>query len=114
MKTYKITTEHNVFIDNYENGEGKSVNFYILKSECKALTVQDAILNHFKNTVYLPFDFKHADIDKDQNVIFYSHIVNVDNEKPTETEVEKWKKEQIELFSNNIIITAQELNDVIF
>ena len=114
MKTYKITTIHNVFIDNYENGEGKHVSSYDLTSECKALTVQDAIINHFNNTVYLPFDFQHADIDKEQNLIFYSHIVNVDNEAPTQYEFEKWKKGEVELYANNIIITAQELTNVIF
>jgi|LakMenEpi03Aug12_release.lakeMendotaPanAssembly.Ray.scaffolds.fasta_scaffold1854133_1 hypothetical protein len=114
MKTYKITTEHNVFIDNYENGEGKSVNFYILTSECKALTVQDAIINHFNNTVYLPFDIQYADIDKEQNLIFYCNLVNVDNEDPTEHELEEWKKGKIELYSNHIVISAQELTKVIF
>jgi hypothetical protein len=114
MKTYKITTIHDVFIDNYENGEGKHVNSYDLTSECKALTVQDAIINHFNNTVYLPFDFQHADIDKEQNLIFYCNLVNVDNEDPTEHEREEWKKGKIELFANNIIITAQELTNVIF
>jgi hypothetical protein len=114
MKTYKITTEHDVFIDSYEEGESKHVNSYSLTSDCKALTVQEAIINHFNNTVYLPFDIKHADIDKEQNLIFYCNLVNVDNEDPTEHELEEWKKGKIELYNNHIVISAQELTNVIF
>lgn len=114
MKTYKITTQHDVYIDTYENGEGKHVNFYTLTSECNALNYQDAILNHFNNTVYLPFDFQHAEINKEQNLIFYSHLVDEENEKPSNYDIEKWKKGEKELYSNNIIISAEILENVIF
>ena len=37
-KQFKVTTYHNVYIDSYENGEGKHVNFYDITSEVKAET----------------------------------------------------------------------------
>ena len=114
MKTYKITTQHDVYIDTYENGEGKHVNSYTLTSECKALNYQDAIIKHFNNTVFLPFDFQHADIDKEQNLIFYSHLVDAENLEPYKEDIEKWKKGEKELYSNNIIISIEIVEKLIF
>lgn len=108
-KQFKVTTHHTVYIDSYEQGEGKQVNFYELISERKAETPREAIEEHFKNTVYLPFEFDKADKNEDNTVMYWSNLVDADNSEPNTSEIEAWKKGQEELYSNNIEIMISEI-----
>ncbi len=108
-KQFKVTTHHTVFIDSYENGEGKQVNFYTIDSEVKAETPREAIENHFNNVIYLPFDFNKAEISEDKECIFWSCLVDEDNGHAQLSQIEKWKKGEKELYSNNIEIMVSEI-----
>jgi len=108
-KQFKVTTHHIVFIDSYEQGEGKQVNFYTLDSIIKTDNIQLAVENHFKNTVYLPFEFNKADKNEDNTVMYWSNLVDADNSEPNTSEIEAWKKGQEELYSNNIEIMVSEI-----
>lgn len=109
MRKFKVTTSHTVYIDSYKQGEGKHVNFYTLKSEVITHTIQEAIQEHFNNTVYLPFDYSKCDADEANEAIFWSNLVDENNEEPSKYDIEKWKKEEKELYSNNSYITIHEL-----
>lgn len=109
MKQFKVTTYHTVHIDSYEQGEGKQVNFYELVSEIKAETIREAIEEHFKNTVYLPFEFDRAEVNEDKTVMFWSNLVDADNSEPNTSEIEAWKKGEEELYSNNIDVLVSEI-----
>jgi hypothetical protein len=109
MKTFKVTTYHTVYIDNFEQGEGKQVNFYTIDSEQKAETIRQATEQHFNNTVYLPFEFDKADKNEDNTVMYWSNLVDADNNEPNKSEIEAWKKGEEELYSNNIEIMISEI-----
>jgi hypothetical protein len=114
MRTFKVTTSHNVFIDDYENGEGKQVNFYQQTSEQNAESVKTAIENHFKNVIYLPFNFNETDTNEDKTVMYWNALVDENNEQPHEGDIERWKKGTRDLYSNNIDIEVKELINVTF
>jgi len=110
MKTFKVTSYHNVFIDNYKQGEGEHVNSYLIKATIDAENVNDAILQYFKKTLYYSFEFKHAYVDDDcNNVLHYSNLVDVDNEEASANEIAKWKQNKLVLYSNNIQVEVHEL-----
>ncbi|MFY8248277.1 MAG: hypothetical protein ACOVJ5_01090 [Gloeomargaritales cyanobacterium] len=113
MKKFRVTTEHTVYIDSYENGEGKQVNSYDLNSTQRAETIREAIQNHFNNTVYLPFDFDKAEISEDKTVIFWSCLVDEENEEPYTHDLEEWKQGKKELYVNNIIVSIEEIKPLI-
>ena len=108
-KQFKVTTYHTVFIDSYERGEGKQVNCYDIESTQRTETIREAIENHFNNTIYLPFKFEHAETNEDKTVLYWSNLVDENNEEPSKYDIEKWKKEEKELYSNNIEITISEI-----
>ena len=112
MKTYKVITQHDVYIDSYENGEGKHVNFYQLISEHKAETPREAIKMHFDNTVYLPIDIEVAEVNEEGTAIHWSNLVDEKNGEPAKYQIEEWKKGEKELYCNNSCITVQEVVNV--
>ena len=114
MKTYKVITQHDVYIDSYENGEGKHVNFYQLISELKAETPREAIQEHFNNTVYLPFDCDKAETNDEGDTMYWSNLVDENNDEPSAHDIEQWKKGEKELYSNNSYIKVQELTNILF
>lgn len=113
-KQFKVTTYHEVYIDSYENGEGKQVNFYTINSEVKAETPREAIENHFNNVIYLPFKFEEAEVNEDKTIMFWSCLVDEDNGHAQLSQIEKWKKGEKELYSNNIDIMVSEITPVKF
>jgi len=113
MKKFKVTTEHTVYIDSYENGEGKQVNSYDLNSTQRTETIREAIQNHFNNTVYLPFDFDKAEISEDKKLIFWGCLVDEENAEPYTHDLKEWKKGKKELYVNNIIVSIEEIKPLI-
>mgnify|MGYP003508894439 CR=1 FL=1 len=114
MKQFKVTTNHTVHIDSYEQGEGKQVNFYTIDSVIKTDNIQLAVENHFNNVVYLPFQYSNADYNEDKTVMFWSCLVDADNSEPNTSEIEAWKKGEEELYSNNIDIMVSEIVPLTF
>lgn len=110
MKTFKIISYHNVFIDSYEEGEGKNVNNYTLEAEVKAESVKSAIKKYFDEQLNYSFDFKHAAIDEGkQNYLYYSNLVDKDNVEANDHEIEHWKIGELILYSNQITLKVFEV-----
>ena len=109
MKTFKVTTIHNAYIDSYNEGEGKHVNSYDIESIVKAETIREAVEHHFNNTIFLPFNFEQADTNEDKTVLWWSNLVDEDNGHAQQYQIEKWKKGEKELYSNNIKIMISEI-----
>lgn len=108
-KQFKVTTHHTVYIDSYEQGEGKQVNFYTVDTEVKAETIREAAEHHFNNTIFLPFKFEQAEANEDKTVLWWSNLVDEDNGHAQQYQIEKWKKGEKELYSNNIEIMISEI-----
>lgn len=114
MKTYKVITQHDVYIGSFTEGEGKHVNFYQLISEHKAETPREAIEQHFNNTVYLPFKFDEAETNEEGDTMYWSNLVDENNEEPSAHDIEQWKEGKRELYSNNQHITIKEVVGINF
>ena len=110
MKTFKIRSAHDIYIDDYEHGELDRVNGYTLTNEVEANDVWEAIEKYFETTLY--YDFKKDNASKSdevENELHYSVLVDVENLEASENQIEKWKQGKEELYSSNITITVYEI-----
>ena len=118
MKTYKIETTHEVFIDKFNEGELDFVNAYSLSSEVKAENPESAIAEYFDKHLYYDFNMNYAYVPHQEeetetkNTLHYSVLVDNDNNQASEYEVESWKEDKLTLYSNNIFLTIFELVEV--
>lgn len=110
MKTFKIISNHDVFIDSYEEGETEQVNSYTLSAEVEAENIKSAIKQYFDKNLYYSFDFKNAEVDEEnKTTLYYSNLVDVENVEASESEVEQWKQNELTLYSNQITIEVFEV-----
>jgi hypothetical protein len=110
-KEYYIKSNHSVFIDDYEQGEGKQVNEYNLKAIIKAQNVKEALIKYFDKKLYFSFDIKFIH-DNDEGGFYYSNLVDEENSEATESEVNQWKEGKKTLYSNNTYLSIYELNKI--
>lgn len=113
MKTYKITSLHNVYINNFNEGEEENVNNYDISQIIKAKSLKKAIKKYVDEVLSYSFKFKNAQIDEDQKCIFYSNLVDSENiEISSDEKIYKdWQKNKVNLYANNYSIYAQELKE---
>lgn len=114
MKTFKIYSAHDIYIDDYEQGELDRVNDYTLTNEVKANDVWEAIEKYFETTLY--YDFKKDNSSKSdevENELHYSVLVDVENLEANGRQIEKWKQGKEKLYSNNITITVHEIIETV-
>ena len=110
MKNFKVTTNHDIYEDSYENGEEENVNNYIVTSEQKAENAIEAIKKHYENELcYSDFKKEFAGFEDGDDSLHYSNIVDEDNYEATNEQIDKWKKNKIKLYANNMVFTVYEL-----
>lgn len=115
MKNFEILSSHYIYVDHYEDGEGDQVNYFTLKSTHEANDYKEAVNNHLEFYGY-NLGIENCEIDKENNVIQTSCLVNASNEQPSNKDVEIWKRgdTDLTLYSDNISITVKQLIDVEF
>jgi hypothetical protein len=115
MKKFIISSTHEIFKDSYTEGETDYVNSYSLKSEINSETTREAIQKYFEDELYYKFNFDYARINHEElnnepkNTLHYSVLVDNENSEASEAEIELWKKDKLDLYSNNIFLTIHEL-----
>ena len=114
MKKYLIESLHDVYEDTYEEGEGANVNWYTQDSIIQAKDVKSAIKEYFEKTLYIDnFSFDNTITYEDQEVLFYSYIVDVENAHITEENIlHFWKLGKLRLYSNNVTLRVAEIVSV--
>ena len=110
MNKYKITSLHEVFEDNFLNGETSFVNSWEQNKIVKATNLNEALKIYFNNEIYINYDIEKLDIDND--MIFTSNLCDINNFWANEAQIEKWKKNEIKLFSQHITIYAEIMQRV--
>ena len=105
---YIITSTHEVFLDSYKDGYLDNVNFYTHESRHKELN-NEAIADHFAQ---LGFSYNNEDMYKDEDRVYYSWLVNSNDEEASESERQQWMKDKLKLYQNNASVTFQQLIDV--
>jgi|694.fasta_scaffold00239_13 hypothetical protein len=109
MARYYIESIHFVHIDNFTEGELEQVNSYSLNTFVKADSVHNAIESYIKDYLGYYFDWDNAENSEDSAILDYSELVDSDNTKASESEINKWKLDEITLYSNNYQIQVSEV-----
>lgn len=114
IKKYLIESSHDVYEDDYEEGEGANVNWYTQDSIIQAKDVKSAIKEYFEKTLYIDnFSFDNTATDEDQEVLFYSYLVDIENACITEEHIlHFWKLGKLRLYSNNVTLRVAEIVSV--
>jgi hypothetical protein len=107
-KTYKIVSFHNVYEDNYEKGELKQVNSYVLDAIIEAKNHIAAIQKYFSDSLYYSFNIDNAG-KEETDCLHYSNLVDGDNLEASKSDIELWKCGDKILYSNNTIIEVFEV-----
>ena len=113
MKEYLIKSSHNVYIDDYTEGELDWVNCYTLETCIMAPNIQDAIQGYIEHHLYYKFDSKgFCEDDESLNQAHYNVLVDGDNAEANEHEIELWKAGKFKLYSNEIRLEFYEITPV--
>ena len=115
MKTYIVKSYHDIFVDDYNEGEGKNVNSYTLNGEVRADNPKEAVNIYFKDHLGYNLGFENCEVCPDESsLIQTSCLVDVDNLQPSEQEVKMWENGEVDLYANNILMYVYELKEVTF
>lgn len=106
---YSVTSQHDVFVDDYEKGEGNHVNGYNIAREYVAHNPMNAIKKHFKDVLGYEFDPEKATVDN--YGLFWDVLVDADNIEvsPESKEYKEWKEGGKVLYANSIMVTVNEI-----
>lgn len=110
MKTFFIECEHNIYLDNYNEGETENVNNYDTSGMYKTEDNIQAIEKHLYSLGY-DFNKDHIQADEEdekQNKIWYSVLTNEQGDEASEKELEQFRNESINLYANNMTIYVYE------
>ena len=105
MATYKVQTNTEVYIDDYDQGELDHVNSYGESYQVMAKSPKEAI--ELVITKYLYFDLGEG-LNLDDTPSF-STLVDVDNAELSKGELAKWKRGSFKAYSNYTTFEVYEL-----
>ena len=114
--TYQINIYTDVYLDHYTKGETEEVNSYYNKFTINHYTPLKAIEESF-NKLGFSFNQKFAEIHTEWNnakqVLYYSHLCDVDNIEVEETEslITEFREGKINLYSNNHKVEVYKLTE---
>ena len=109
MKTFFIECEHNIYLDNYNEGETENVNNYDTKGMYKTENNIQAIEKHLYSLGY-DFNEDHIQADEEEeNKIWYSVLTNEQGDEATKSEVLEFITNNKNLYANNMTIYVYEL-----
>lgn len=112
MGRYRIVSWHDVYVDDYEQGEIKHVNFFCLSGIYDAVNYQQAVEEHLNEHGY-NLGMENCEVYKDTNSLLTSCLVDENNVQPNGYELEQWKKGKKVLYSDSMSIEVKELNEII-
>ena len=110
MKKYFITSQHDVCIDSYKDGELENVNYYSIDSFISAENAKKAIDLYFENVLFYDFSFENADFE--DGILYYSVLVDAENIQATFKDIQVWRMGKKKLYSNNISLKICECIDI--
>lgn len=115
MKYYKVKSYHDVYVDDYNNGEGENVNSYVLNGEVQADSLKEAVNAYLNDNLGYNLGFENCEVcPEDKNLVQTSCLVDADNLEPSNTMFEAWRAGTVKLYSNHIDMFIYEVNEVDF
>jgi len=114
MNRYQISSYHEIYEDNYEEGEFDQVNSYDIGPwVIKADTPMEAIAKYYNDYLHREFKPEYVTSDDEQaNTLYDSFLEDESGLKPTEYERNEWKEGRMKLYANNATIFVHELTPV--
>jgi hypothetical protein len=111
MNEYFIKSYHGMYDDDYNDGEGEMINFYMNEAKVHAYDPIDAIKEYFNTQFYYSFDesLVYTDAEDSKNVVWYDVMVNELLDEADPCEVELWKNGKLKLYNNNIKIELYQV-----
>ena len=110
MKKYFITTQHDVCVYSYKDGELENVNYYSIDSFVSAENAKKAIELYFETVLFYDFSFENANFE--DGILFYSILVDAENIQATKKDTQVWRMGKKKLYSNNISLKICECIDI--
>ena len=105
IKEYLLKYSCDVYEDDFLNGEGKGVNYWMGTYNCSGLeTPEEAVEALFKHNLGYNYEPKHRCVY--DGIVHYSVMVDCDNAEASAYEIEGWRKGNLKLWVNNISITV--------
>ena len=112
LQKYFIQSSHEIYEDNFIFGEGKQINFFNNEAQILANSPIQA-LERYSSRI-LGYDLDAENLDHENTGIFYANfLVDKDCFPASIQDVEKWEKEEILLYSDNINFEIYELTKII-
>lgn len=114
MIEYLIKSYHEIYVDDYNEGELDMVNVYIHSAKVFSNSPIDAIKDYFNTQLHYSFDesLVCTDAEDSLNVVWYNIMVNQFNDEAEESEIELWKKGELTLYNNSIRIEIYKVTPV--
>lgn len=111
MNEYFIKSYHEIYVDDYNDGEGEMVNFYMNDARLHAYDQIDAIKEYFNTQFYYDFDesLVCTDAEDSTNVVWYNVMVNELIDEADPSEVELWKNGKLKLYNNSMRIELYQV-----
>ena len=109
---YQAVIYANIFVDDYNLGEGEEVNFWTQTLSAKT---PKELLGELEN--YIPknavANMEQANLNDydDSNEYFTSYLVDNDNNEPSRIELEQWEKGEIKLYVTNCQVLVSKVTN---
>ena len=112
MKQFMIIASHDMYEDSYSDGEGRFVDSYTREPQIvKAPTAQEAVAMFVQSYIG---DILLQDINFEFEDAYVSRLIDRDGSDATASEIEKWKENKMDLYSDNVTMKVYEINKVTF
>lgn len=113
QQNYLIKSSHDIFEDSYTNGEGKQVNSYQMEAQILAGSPAEALEKYSSKILGFDLDSQNLDIDEETGLFWANFLVDKDNMQASIEDVEKWKKDEIKLYSDFFNFRIYQLTQIL-
>ena len=107
MNQYKVTSIHDVFEDDYNDGELDRFDGWINSEPVTADSPRKALEIYVKKYLFMDYVEKHYAFENGQ--AFTSRLVDSDFHEADENEKQLWMQGNMRLYSENIMFQVHEL-----
>lgn len=100
--SYLVIIYHDVYIDNFKDGEGRNVNTFKHDYRLLASSPMDALMQAAE-LEYITIPENLLDFDEESEwVALFDRQVDRDYDVPTETAIKKWKEDKFNLYIDRV------------
>lgn len=112
LNVYKVSSSHNVNVDDFKQGELEHANYYELSDEVEATDWKDAIQKYFNEFLCFDFNIEYSYINEENNTLQYFNLVDINNIEASPRQINLWKEGKLKLYSNNTLVTVELMTKV--